>query len=305
MSILVLGDPLDPHILSVTKELSSRGADFYVLDIWHPWESIGIFIEQGQPIVRIEGVDVAFNNVWCRWKPHVGDTAEAEAFALRERREFILGLLEVLPLRNYINDPWQQDRSRNKILQLLVARNVGLTIPVSWISNDADAVVHASRIRRMIYKPLSWLATVDGKLLFTNEVTQDELLLNREAISVAPGIFQELIPKRCEYRITIMDRQFFSVRIYSQERPETMLDWRRNQSNLRYEQATLPKEIEEKLGLLMTSLKLRYAAIDMIETDADHWIFLEANPGGNWLWLEERTQIPISNAIVEALISSD
>jgi len=50
---------------------------------------------------------------------------------------------------------------------------------------------------------------------------------------------------------------------------------------------------------------LRFSAIDLVEaTDGDFW-FLEANPNGQWAWIEQRTGAPVSAAIATALCSSD
>ena len=50
---------------------------------------------------------------------------------------------------------------------------------------------------------------------------------------------------------------------------------------------------------LMTSLNLTFAAIDMIQTPEGDYIFLEANPNGEWLWLDDLLHFGISDAVTE------
>jgi glutathione synthase/RimK-type ligase-like ATP-grasp enzyme len=51
-------------------------------------------------------------------------------------------------------------------------------------------------------------------------------------------------------------------------------------------------------------LGLMYGAIDMRRTpDGDH-VFLEVNPAGQWLFVEQRTGQPIAARIADLLISA-
>jgi len=50
----------------------------------------------------------------------------------------------------------------------------------------------------------------------------------------------------------------------------------------------------KRLGLL-------YAAIDLVVTKARGYTFLEANPVGEYSWIEEYAGLPISDAIADHL----
>ena len=45
--------------------------------------------------------------------------------------------------------------------------------------------------------------------------------------------------------------------------------------------------------------------IDFIVDESGKWIFLEVNPNGQWLWLEQILQIDISKYIVNFLIEGE
>jgi glutathione synthase/RimK-type ligase-like ATP-grasp enzyme len=59
--------------------------------------------------------------------------------------------------------------------------------------------------------------------------------------------------------------------------------------------------VEEKCILLAARLGLRFAAIDLILDRTGEYWFLEANPNGQWAWIESRTGLAISSAIVDEL----
>lgn len=306
-TIIYLGDSEDPHIQSVNREVSRQGIQSLTLDAWSSWSPLSIRNSNGNFSITYGGKLLEIIGVLLRLKPRLGSGfSESEAFALRERREFLIGLTSLYQERmNLINDPWKQELARNKIYQLFLAKQHGLTIPQTWITNDAVGLLNDKDTKRikLVYKPLTWLASIDGRVLFTNKVSKKNILNNKDIIRCAPGIYQEYIRKRYEYRVTMIDENFFSVRIHSQERNDTKVDWRRNQEDVRYEKCSIPHHIMAQLTNLIDALGLRYAAIDLIESKSGEYIFLEANPAGNWLWLEERLDIPISSAIASALIN--
>ena len=57
----------------------------------------------------------------------------------------------------------------------------------------------------------------------------------------------------------------------------------------------------ERLRRLHARLGLAYGAYDLIVDRTGELVFLEVNPGGQWLWLEEATGVPISRAVATLL----
>ena len=201
-----------------------------------------------------------------------------------------------------MNDPWSQERARNKILQLEAARACGWRIPRTVCTNNPSAVTATfERSDEVIYKPLTWLATETGEVLFANVIPWSSFEAHANAIRVVPGIYQERIAKACEYRVTVVAGELFAVRIFSQARNDTKLDWRRNQFDVEYEVCTLPDQVGTAITQVMNDLDLVFGAFDLIEDPAGEFVFLEVNPAGNWLWLEQRLHIPISDRIASFL----
>jgi glutathione synthase/RimK-type ligase-like ATP-grasp enzyme len=63
----------------------------------------------------------------------------------------------------------------------------------------------------------------------------------------------------------------------------------------------LPVDVASACISVTRDLGLRFAAIDLIEDPDGRFWFLEANPNGQWAWIEQRTGAPVSAAIVDAL----
>jgi glutathione synthase/RimK-type ligase-like ATP-grasp enzyme len=54
---------------------------------------------------------------------------------------------------------------------------------------------------------------------------------------------------------------------------------------------------------LVKRLGLCYGTIDLVLTPDDRYVFLEINPNGQFLWIEQLTGLPISDAICDLLMS--
>jgi glutathione synthase/RimK-type ligase-like ATP-grasp enzyme len=65
----------------------------------------------------------------------------------------------------------------------------------------------------------------------------------------------------------------------------------------------LPPEVHERCVRLVEQLELCYGAIDMILTPDGRYVFLEINPSGQYLWIEQETGLPISAAICDFLMT--
>ena len=53
---------------------------------------------------------------------------------------------------------------------------------------------------------------------------------------------------------------------------------------------------------MMEDFNLIFGAFDFIVTPEDKWVFLEVNPNGQWLWLEQSLNLDISKKILDNLI---
>ncbi len=306
--ILLIAEPQDVHARVVARRLELRGvshaivnsADFpqrLRISARYADGRFAIRMANGSPIVQDEEIQ----GVWLR-RFHAHDISTAisdeavAAFAYREARELFLGW--TASVRNVINPRSEEWRAELKPFQLFAAQEVGLRIPRTLVSND-PAEIHAfadSLGGEAIFKVLS--AT---PFQFTaTTVLEERHLAMLDAAPLAPTIFQERIRADRHLRVTVVDDHVFTAAI-EPVREEGMLDWRLDRDP-KMEPYDLPESIEQGVLALRRRLGLRFGAIDMILDTKGEYVFLEINPGGQWLFAEIHAGLPISDAIADALI---
>jgi glutathione synthase/RimK-type ligase-like ATP-grasp enzyme len=121
-----------------------------------------------------------------------------------------------------------------------------------------------------------------------------------EATRLAPVIFQEYVPADVDLRVTVIGDEVFPAAIHSQE-TEYPFDFRMTMDAARMEADELPADVVDMLHAFMDRLGLVYGAVDMRRTPDGRHVFLEVNPAGQFLFVEERTGQPIAAALARAL----
>jgi glutathione synthase/RimK-type ligase-like ATP-grasp enzyme len=125
-----------------------------------------------------------------------------------------------------------------------------------------------------------------------------------DAVRFAPVIFQEHIRADIDLRITMIGDAIFVAAIISGE-TDYHVDFRMTMHAAPIQPHVLPDEVVVKLRALMAALGLVYGAIDMRLTPEGEYVFLEVNPAGQWLFIEERTGQPITAALADHLLTFD
>jgi ATP-grasp ribosomal peptide maturase len=233
---------------------------------------------------------------WRRPNPITAPDGTAEqAWATREAVAGFRGLVACLP---WLNHPDDIRAAEHKPLQLTIAAQVGLSVPPTILTSDAAQVRAFVRAHdQVIYKPLTAGLLDGGRVIYATPVDAAGL---DESVSVTAHLFQRAVPKAYELRVTVVDGHVFAARIDAlTERGRH--DWRADYANIRYSGAVLAPEVADTLRAYMARLRLRFAAFDLIvDPDGQVW-FLEANPNGQWAWIEHETGLPIAAAIADAL----
>lgn len=228
-------------------------------------------------------------------------------FCLRENRAAMLGGLMGQRAR-WMSHPAAVWQAEFKPFQLRIAQEVGLRIPRTLVSNDPDMIIRAhSRFGEMIVKPARSGHFWEGGeeyAVFTSALTAEHL----ESLDDArwtPSIYQERVPKDVDVRVTFVGGRFFSAAIHSQTDPAASVDWRQTQdADLPHSRIELPVALLEQLRQLMASLGLEFGCIDLVRTPAGEYVFLEVNPSGQWLWLDDQLDLGISEAVADWLIAA-
>lgn len=220
-----------------------------------------------------------------------------QMFAVNECREALSGLWRSLDAF-WINEPLLDEAAHRKTYQLAVAESLGLPIPDTLVTNDPRAArefVHRREPGQTVFKcftgtPIAWRET--------RMVTSEELE-NLELVRIAPVIFQEYVPG-VDVRVTVVGERIFAAEMDVSD-AEYPVDFRMNLNRARPNETSLPPEIVEGIHRLMGRLGLVYGALDFRRrADGEH-LFLEINPAGQWLFVEEATGQPITRALAEQL----
>ena len=121
---------------------------------------------------------------------------------------------------------------RIKALQLACAKELGLTIPQTLISNSPDAIrsflAQGGANRRFIakpFRPFIWKGDSDDYVSHTAIVRGSDLPGDM-LLQASPMIFQEYAPKEFEVRITCFGSKLIAAKLNSQAMSEATIDWR-------------------------------------------------------------------------------
>lgn len=314
-TVLVIGQRPDPHIDVVIGHLSELNAKIFLLDRYDRDQAISlVYPSTGswQGWTRSAGLEIPLDeltSIWWRVKPfrqvdfaYQQDQME-EAFGTREWLEVLRSLFKLLDHAFWVNPVDSNVTAGRKPWQLALALKVGLECPETIISNNSSDILNqTASVDKVIFKTLSSFVRPPNEIVFTNEVSKNLIQESSDQIAVAPGIYQHKLDKRHELRVTIVGEHVFCVGIDSQSDQSTQTDWRRNQSRKMYFNADLSAETENKLLMFHQAAGLLFATYDFIVTPDGREIFLECNPGGQWLWLEQCLGLGISRCLAELLV---
>jgi len=320
-NVLVISTKLDIATDSVVSVLSNRSVpvtrwnsedfpfDQFLTTILssETRELSGVAEPSGRPAVDFDSI----SRIWYR-RIRVPERPETFSpgiyeFCMRESRAALVGT--ILGLRKRIMSPpaniWAAE---HKIFQLATAKSVGLSVPETIVTNKPAAVrdAFARFSGNMISKAVrsGFAETDSGQLaIYTSQVLEEHLAAVEDA-RWSPAIYQPLISKKSDVRVTVVGERLFAAEIDSQSDAASIIDWRRTSNpDLPHRTAVLPGPVSEALRQLVSLLGLTFAAIDLIRTRDDEYIFLEVNPNGQWLWLDEILGLGISDAIADWLSS--
>lgn len=258
----------------------------------------------------------AVRAVWLRrrWPPRFDDELDPRLRegCVRESEAALVGFLDGFRDRRVVN-PLDADRAAlDKLRQLRVAREVGLPIPRTLVTNDPEEVLafHRALEGPMITKMLTPLSqSMSGRTaaVRTSEVRPEDLE-DLDGLRYSPMAFQERIDKAHELRVAVVDvggGRCLTAAIDATRSDAGQVDWRKaSVTQAGWRPGSLPDEVASRLLALVRGLGLVYGAADLIVTPDGRHVFLEINPAGEWGMLERDAGLPIAAALADALMES-
>ena len=307
-TILIVTASYDAAPEYVGAALERRGVPFFRLDTDRfPSEVQAIFDPHGDITISdgersISGKEV--KSVWYRRNvaPNLPEDMDpgTRDFCERETRAFLEGTLLALPTLRWLSLPQAIWRAEHKAYQLAVAAQLGFTLPYTVVTNNQKATLDFAQSRRLVAKAVhsGYIAGSDGnQAIFTNAL-RDGDLEDLSGLIFAPVTFQENVEKSSDIRVTVVGAEVFAAEILSQSRDSSKVDWRATDDpNLEHRTHELPPMVAQLCQRLVSYLGLSFGAIDFALTADGSYVFFEINPNGEWLWLEDQLDTPISDRI--------
>lgn len=270
----------------------------------------------GHVAIDLNGISIRPDHIAAAWYRKIGSFAPLDTNMELAKQLYINNEVRVLhdtiwslfPDEVWLSSPRKLAKAERKLDQLLIAREVGFSVPETIVSSDWDAIcgqLLAGDDSRIIIKMMRGVIS-DGdtvKAMFTHIADRGEANRLKEYTTSFPGIYQPYVEKSREWRVTVVGDSVFPVSIYTDERAKD--DWRRLQEteSVQFRREELPEGVGERCVQYLAKLGLRFGAFDLIETPDGEIVFLECNPNGQYGWLEdEPINYPISGAVAAELI---
>lgn len=271
----------------------------------------GFTLSDGEQLVFSENIQ----SIWYR-RPRIFHTdlkdEKQRQYAENELMQFLEGLWLTKPDVLWMNPVRMLEPARKKILQLHLAARLKFLIPPFVVTNNPDTVRQFYRKHdgSIVFKAINQqvLVKYGNHLRHSAKTTliTDALLDKIELIRKCPAIFQVLVPKVAEIRLTVVGNQLFPVRIEPPtNRQKDSVDWRGqlsvDEDASRFSLIDFPNDLAQRCLALMKELGLVYGAFDFaVDAEGRCW-FLELNANGQWYWIQKFTGLPIAKAIADFL----
>jgi glutathione synthase/RimK-type ligase-like ATP-grasp enzyme len=330
VAVLLVGNP-EGHEGRIARQLTNRGTDWAILDARdlarHPVTLHLKGTEASGELETTHGpLDIrSFRCVWMGAPLPVILSPKmdlvSEVLAIEEWSAFYESLFALTADRPWVNPRDTAHHAESKLLQAQEASRLGIATPETLVTSDPSQVApflraHGNELAMKLLNHRSVtmrLSNVNWEI-FTNRITPSDARLEKlEQIRITPVYLQEYVRKRSEARAWVVGDRVFSAEIFSQEDPATLVDWRRyptketpegrkfDTDRWHFGPLDLDPEFQRKLVALARRLGLVYTAIDLVRREDGEWVFLEANDGGAYQWVEEKIGLPISEEIARLL----
>lgn len=308
-SILIISSAEDAHTTAVCNCLDKDEIplilDFSQFGTKYVATVNNVGSDKNISIVGADGSRFNLDNVasiwWRRPQPLGNDQTinfPYDGHIREEKRQFLRSMLSCVNENAvWYNNFDSQRIAERKIFQLEVASRLGMTVPATCVTSNAeDAKAFISSCSKTIFKLFSgsedfWQPT---------RVYKEEYGEHLESLSICPAIFQEYIYGTYDYRIVVLDGEIYSVRFdlkNSRYKADVRID-----TSILPEQCQIPVNLEDKLRRFMDAMGLRYGAFDFREKENNgEFVFLEVNPSGQFLYLDVLAKTNIASAFASCL----
>jgi hypothetical protein len=206
-------------------------------------------------------------------------------------------IIRTLTKSLWVSDPDKLRYAEDRVVQLKAAKKIGFKVPETIISNSPETIeAFVNGFDKVCIKALH-LGTLDvnGALrMFYTAILEKQDRDVIEKSSLFPLLLQQYIPKKREYRITVVGEDVIPVEVMANDGQE-MVDWRiENGRKATFKLASLPESIIQMSRSIVAELGVRFASMDVVESNDGSFYFLDLNPNGQWAWLDQTINTTIA-----------
>ena len=299
MTILILGGADDEHAVHMLQHLRGRGRDAELLDSRDFPSRLSVAYDPGRRAgtLRLPGgrqLDLAqVRSVYWRSYAGVGagalPNATQAALAANDARSLFEALLIGLPAR-WVNGWNAYQLHQTKPVQLARVAALGVPVPATLLGNDPEAVrAFAAAHLRCIFKPVQGGAPT--RRLEPCHLTDEHLKL----LALAPVTIQEEVAGT-DVRVFIAGQRVLACEIHTDH-----VDFR-DDPEPRIRACALPADVAAWCLRAARALELLWTGIDVRRTPDGRHVFLEANPSPMFLGFEQRSGLPLTDALTALLL---
>lgn len=194
----------------------------------------------------------------------------------------------------------------NKLKSLQMAKQAGLSIPKTWITEEMSYLRHLfNEELGIITKSVSNGPIINSNGMiygnYTEQIVSNDI--GKLDSNFFASLFQEKIEKDFELRIFYLNKKLYSMAIFSQLDKQTSVDFRKyNKDN---PNRTVPYKLPDLISLrivnFMDLMCLNTGSIDMIVDKSGKFIFLEVNPVGQFAMVSHPCNYYLEREIADFL----
>ena len=327
--ILIISNKGDIHCNPVIKHFVERGDPFFRLNTDALLADYEISFSIKEEVAQLEifnkinkkSLELAeVKSIWERRpvSPEIPEHNNLQIGSVldEEASEFVRWLRYYFVNERSIGSSVWDRPNESKLRQMRVASDIikeydlDIKLPPTCITNLKSELVKLATLHdQVVVKPIgSDAIELDEKYempFVSRKLSSDEIeKIAEDDISLCPTFVQNYIEKKYELRVTAVGSQFFCCKIESQLLPEGKgkEDWREGYDHgLPQTWIPMPPDLAEFCHLYLESINSSFGCFDFIMDKKGFYFFLECNPNGQWMWMEEDIGIPISEAIANYL----
>lgn len=317
--LLIITNEEDIHPNPVIDKLITMGTPFFRLNtenlISHYDISYSISNTKSEFIIKYKDGSHSINSdqIKCIWERRPIEPLSTFDSLDNEISKLVLeeadGFLRYLRYSLADEVPWighsiNERKAGSKILQKIIGKKIGFSIPDTLFTNSIESINNFEH-EKVAVKPISahmMKKNNEETHVFYTSLQSKKEIINTGEIGIRNTInfLESYIDKDYEIRATVIVDEIFAAKINSQDfdSDKGKVDWRQGYDHgINFTKTELPQSVCSKCFEFLKYFELSFGCFDFIVDKSGEYHFLECNTNGQWMWLEEEADLPISDKL--------